>query len=128
MILLTVEEIIGLHKKLVLDTGGFADIRDRKLLESAVYGAVASFEGQAAYPTISEKAARLSYSLIKNHAFIDGNKRIGILVMLMTLRLNKINLLYSQNELIVLGLGIADGSIGYDDILNWIHIHTVQGP
>lgn len=84
MILLTVDEIIGLHEKLVDATGGSAGLRDRGLLESAVYSADASFDDIALYPTVEEKAARLAYSLIHNHAFADGNKRIGVLAMLMT--------------------------------------------
>ena len=65
----------------------------------------------------------LHFPIVSNHAFIDGNKRIGVLVMLMTLRLNKIEIVYSQAELISLGLAIADGTFKYDEILNWIMMH-----
>ena len=60
---------------------------------------------------------------MNNHAFLDGNKRIGMLSMLMILRLNQVNIKYTQRELIALGLGVADGSIGYDEILDWIISH-----
>jgi len=53
------------------------------------------------YPSVEEKAARLCYALIANHAFVDGNKRVGVLAMLMTLRLNAVALEYTQQELIV---------------------------
>ena len=87
MIILTVDEIIDIHKKIVMATGGSSELRDRALLESAVYAAEASFDNEEIYPTIQEKAARLAYGLISNHAFVDGNKRIGVFIMLMTLKL-----------------------------------------
>lgn len=66
------------------------------------------------------------FALTKNHAFIDGNKRIGVFVMLMTLQLNGKTLIYSQKELIQFGLSVADGSFSYDDILSWIHSHLKE--
>lgn len=125
MMLLTVDEIIAIHSKLTERTGGSDGLRDIALLESAVYGAESSFGGKEAYPSIYEKAARLMYALTSNHAFIDGNKRIGVLVMLMTLRLNNIQLSYTQDELVAVVMLAADGSIGYDEILVWIKEHKV---
>ena len=121
MIILTVEEIIRLHTRLTQKTGGSDGIRDIGLLESAVYSATSSFGYEEAYPTTEEKAARLMYALVKNHAFVDGNKRIGVLVMLVTLELNGIKLKFTQAELIKLGLGVADGTIGYEEILSFIN-------
>lgn len=123
MILLTVEEIIELHDKLIDRTGGSQGLRDHSLLESAVYSAMSGFGGSEAYPTVEEKAARLMFALTNNHAFIDGNKRIGVLTMLMTLQLNNVKLQYTQSELISLGLAVADGSKVYDQILDWIMEH-----
>lgn len=123
MILLTVDEIITLHEKLIQRTGGSNGLRDRGLLESAVYSADSAFEDVEVYPSVEEKAARLAFSITGNHAFVDGNKRIGILVMLLTLRLNDITLVYTQAELIALGLGIADGTLDYSAILIWITNH-----
>lgn len=123
MILLTVDEIIYLHSKLIAKTGGSDGLRDRGLLESAVFGALGGFGDEEAYPTIVEKAARLMYSIINNHAFIDGNKRIGVVVMLTTLRLNEMNLKYTQAELIELGLNTASGTVDYNYILNFIKTH-----
>lgn len=125
MILLTVEEIIVLHKKLVLKTGGSDGLRDRGLLESAVYSAYIVFGDKEVYPSIEEKAARLGFSLISNHAFVDGNKRIGVVALLVILRLNNVALQYTQEELIRLALSVADGSAGYDEILKWIKDHKV---
>lgn len=123
MIILNTDEIIFLHCKLVERTGGGDGIRDMNLLESAIYSASASYCGSDAYPTIEEKAARLMYSLTNNHAFIDGNKRIGVVTMLVTLRLNNIKLQYTQSELIEFSLGAADNKFGYDEILEWIRVH-----
>lgn len=125
MILLTIDEIIEIHKKIVLATGGSSELRDRGLLESAVYSAEASFGDTEQYPSAIEKAARLAYGLISNHAFIDGNKRIGVFVMLMTLKLNDIIIDYTQEELTELGFGAAAGRFQYNDILLWIKTHKV---
>lgn len=123
MINLTVNEIIFLHEKLIQRTGGMSGLRDIGMLESAVYNVIKSFGEQDAYPTTFERAARLAYAIIMNHPFNDGNKRTGILVMLITLRLNNIYIKYTQDELIVLGLSIADGNKRYKDILAWMKSH-----
>ena len=123
MILLTTDEIITAYHKLIAKTGGLDGLRDKGLLESAVCSANASFDGFEQYPSIEEKAARLAYAIMTNHAFLDGNKRIGILVMLMTLRLNQVQISYSQAELIELGLSIAAGQSDYSNIYNWIVSH-----
>jgi len=123
MIILTVAEIIGIHEKLTAATGGSPGLRDMGLLESAVLGCYQSFGDVELYPTIIEKAARMAYALCKNHAFVDGNKRIAVTAMLVLLRLNDVTLTYTQQELISLGLGIADGSLDYAAVLAWINAH-----
>ena len=123
MILLTVDEIISLHAKLIERTGGSDGLRDMGLLESAVYSAQGSFGEEEAYPTIEAKAARLLYALVNNHAFVDGNKRIGVFVMLMTLKLNSVDLSYTQAELVEVGLSVASGAWDYSAVLNWIKQH-----
>ncbi len=126
MIRLTTDEVIRLHEKLLSATGGSPGLRDQGLLESAVWSADAAFGNVERYPSIEEKAARLSYALISNHAFVDGNKRIGILAMLVTLDLNDVALQYSQTELIELGLAVANGQAKFDDILVWIYNHKLD--
>lgn len=123
MILLTVDEIIMLHEKLIATTGGTPGLRDRGLLESAVASVNAGFEDVEQYPTVEEKAARLAFSLVSNHAFVDGNKRVGMLAMLMTLSLNSVSIQYSQAELIALGLATASGTVKYDGMLAWVTAH-----
>ncbi|MFR8459952.1 MAG: type II toxin-antitoxin system death-on-curing family toxin [Ruthenibacterium lactatiformans] len=65
----------------------------------------------------------MGYALVKNHAFIDGNKRIGVYAMLIFLDVNGIRMSYSDNDIITLGLGIADGSLNYKDVLTWVNRH-----
>ena len=123
MISLTIDEILRLHQKLLDATGGLPGVRDMGLLESAVYSAMQVFGDEELYPTPEQRAARLAYAITKNHPFVDGNKRTGILTMLMTLYLNQVEIHYTQAELIRLGLSAADGSAGYDEILGWINQH-----
>ncbi len=123
MILLTIDEITDLHSKIIFRTGGSDGLRDMNLLESAVYSAATSFGDVENYKTAEEKAARLMFALVSNHAFVDGNKRIGVFVMLMTLKLNNIEIKYTQAELISLGLSVAAGQTDYSGILNWINTH-----
>jgi death-on-curing protein len=123
MIILTTSEVIELHEKLVAATGGSPGLRDKGLLESAVLGCYQSFGGDDLYSTVIEKAARLAYAICKNHPFVDGNKRVSVTSMLVILRMNDINLSHTQQELITLGLGIADGSLEYENIVAWINAH-----
>lgn len=123
MMLLSVEEVQRLHAKLISKTGGSDGLRDIGLLESAVYSANAGFDGYEKYSEIEQKAARLMYALVSNHAFVDGNKRIGTLVMLVTLKLNGIELKFTQKELINLALNVAKGYAAYDEILQFINSH-----
>ena len=83
------------------------------------------FDGQEFYPTKEEKGARLGYTLISDHVFVDGNKRIGIYVMLTFLEVNGIRMEYTDEEIVKIGLAVADGSMGYDELLAWVQSHRV---
>ena len=104
-------------------TGGSVGVRDEGLLDSAIEGAFATFDGVELYPSKEEKAAKLGYSLISNHAFVDGNKRIGVYVMLSFLELNGIRIEATDEDVVALGLGAADGSMTQEDVLSWIKNH-----
>lgn len=123
MIRIDKEKVLLLHQLMAEATGGDIGVRDEAMLESAVENAYATFDGAELYPTKEEKAARLGFSLISNHAFVDGNKRIGIYVMLLFLELNGIRIEADNDEVAALGLAVADGSAGYEEILKWIHAH-----
>ena len=114
-----------LHIQLIESTGGCDGIRDEGLLDSALESPFQSFGGEELYPSIQAKAARLCYGLVKNHAMIDGNKRIGAHTMLAFLAVNGYELRYTQKELVDLILDIADGKKEYGDILSWILVHQV---
>lgn len=120
---LSIENIILFHGKIIKETGGSAGIRDRGLIESALNRAFVTYDGEDLYPGINEKIAAIAHSLISNHGFIDGNKRIGVAVMVILLRMNNINVSYTQKELIDLGLKAAQGIMKEKDILNWIDEH-----
>ena len=107
MIRLTVNDIMFLHEKIIDKTGGIRGIRDIGLLELAVNSPFASFDGEDLYRTVEEKAKQLCNSLIRNHPFLDGNKRIGILAMLVFLDLNGKRLNITNEEIISLGLNAA---------------------
>ncbi len=121
---LTKTQMLKMHSLLIQETGGSGGIRDEGLLDSALNLPFQSFDGEDIYKTIQAKAARLGFSLINNHPFVDGNKRIGILVMLVFLEINGIEIICTDEELVELGLGVADGSVSYKDLLNWIIDHS----
>ena len=123
MIKLSREKVLLLHQLLAEATGGSVGVRDQGLLDSALEGAFAGFGDQEFYPTKEEKGARLGYALISNHAFVDGNKRIGLYVMLSFLEMNGIRIKCTDEELIQVGLSVADGKMGYEDLYNWVLEH-----
>lgn len=125
MIKFSKEKVLLLHQLMAEATGGDVGIRDEALLESAIENIYATFDGVELYPSKEEKAARLGFSLISNHAFVDGNKRIGIYVMLSFLELNGIKIWASNEDVVNLGFSVADGSANYDDILKWIQTHKM---
>ena len=120
MIKLTKAQILALHKKLIDRFGGSHGLRDEGLFESAISTPYQTFAGQDIYPTVQEKAVRLCFGLIKNHPFIDGNKRIGALTLLITLELNNINLIITNEELTKEILLIASGEKNDQDLLIWV--------
>ena len=112
-----------LHARLIEATGGSDGIRDEGMLDSSLANPFQSFGGEELYPSIQTKAAQLCFGLVKNHAMIDGNKRLGTHVMLVFLALNGYELSYSQQELSDTILALAAGQIGFEDILQWIIEH-----
>ena len=118
-------QVVELHQRIIKASGGSPELRSTALLESALARAQAGFGGIDLYPTTEEKAAALSRGLIQNHAFVDGNKRIGVIAMLLVLRMNHIALQYAQSELISIGLDLASGNCDIPETLQWIHSHKV---
>ena len=126
MIRFSKEKVLLLHQLMAEATGGSVGVRDNDLLESALESCFATFDGADLYPTKEEKGARLGYALISNHAFVDGNKRIGVFIMLTFLEMNSIHIDATNEDIIHIGLSVADSSMQYDDILEWVRQHTVK--
>ncbi|MEG1536217.1 MAG: type II toxin-antitoxin system death-on-curing family toxin [Clostridia bacterium] len=120
MIKFSEEKVLLLHQLIIQETGGGDGVRDYALLNSALQNAFATFDGKDLYPTKEEKAASLGYCLVSNHAFVDGNKRIGMYVLLTFLGVNGININVSNDEIARVGIALADGSMKYKQLLEWI--------
>lgn len=123
MIRIRKEKALWLHQLVTKETGGSPDVRDLGLLESALESAFQTYGGEELYPTTVEKAARLGFSLIANHAFLDGNKRIGILVMLTFLQVNGVSLDIDNDDVARIGLAVAAGEMSYEHLLAWLRAH-----
>ena len=124
MIKFSKDKVLLLHKLIAEETGGSIGVRDEALLESALEGAFAGFGDREFYPTKEEKGARLGYTLISNHAFVDGNKRIGMYVMLTFLEVNGLRVECTNEEVAEVGLAVAAGTMDYEALLAWVREHT----
>ena len=125
MIRLSKPQIFLLHEQLIAETGGSSGLRDEGMLDSALNAPFQTFGEEDVYPSLQQKAARLCFGLVKNHPFLDGNKRIGAHVMLVFLALNGIELQHTQTELSDVILQLAAGTIQSSDLLNWILAHQI---
>ena len=125
MIRFSKEKVLLLHRIMAQATGGSVGVRDEGLLESALEAAFSEFGGVEFYPTKEEKAARLGYSLISNHAFVDGNKRIGMYIMLTFLEVNGIHMDCTNEDVIHAGLSVAAGTMDYEGLLAWVREHRL---
>lgn len=123
MIRLSKPQILLLHEQLLEATGGSSGLRDEGMLDSALNTPFQTFGGEDVYPSTQQKAARLCFGLVKNHPFVDGNKRIGTHAMLVFLALNGIELEYTQTELSDVILRLAAGEIPSSGLLEWILNH-----
>ena len=125
MIRLSKPQILLLHEQLIAETRGSSGLRDEGMMDSALNAPFQTFAEEDVYPSLQQKAARLCFSLVKNHPFVDGNKRIGAHVMLVFLALNGIELQYTQTELSDIILQLAAGTIQSSDLLDWILTHQI---
>lgn len=123
MIWITLEDIIMIHSRIIQTTGGLDGIRDKAGLEAAIAAPLQSFGGIDLFPTVIEKIARLGYGLAANHAFIDGNKRIGAMLVQLLLKWNGYSIKLRHNELADMFIDIANGKADEKDLLKWITKH-----
>ena len=117
---LTFEHVIAMHELIARKTGGDCGLRDRALLESACLSVYQTFDGEELYPSTEEKAARLCYALVSDHAFVDGNKRIGMLALLTFLALGGISVDFSSADVYEIGMQLASGEMTYEELLSRI--------
>ena len=123
MIWISAEDVILIHSRVIEGSGGLDGLRDRDGLEAAVSAPMQTFEGKELYPTDLEKIARLGFGLASNHAFVDGNKRIGAMMTQLLLKWNGYDLTLHTGELADMFIAIADGTAKEKDLLDWIHRH-----
>lgn len=122
MILL--EDVLRLHSLSLQYYGGKDGIREMDMLQSAIGRPFQTFGGEELYPTLFEKASALLESLVKNHPFIDGNKRTGFLVYMTFLRENNYWIHVEKEIMYEFIIGVAEGRNGYQEILSWTQLHA----
>lgn len=120
---LSVSEVLRLHERIVAQTGGAQGLRDLGALQSALAQPTMTFGGDDLYPTLASKAAALAYSLVMNHPFLDGNKRVGHAAMEIFLVLNGYQLHADTDEQERLFLDLAAGLVTRDELQDWVERH-----
>ena len=123
---LSLGDILELYRRIVEETGGATGIRDLNGLQSALAQPRMTFEGKDLYPSVAAKAAALGFSLIRNHPFIDGNKRVGHAAMELFLVINGHEIEASVDEQEAVILGVASGDIDREEFLNWLELHMIE--
>jgi len=122
--MIPIEEVIQIHALLIQKFGGITGLRDGEALHSALTRPYQMFGGTELYPTAEEKAAAILESIISNHPFLDGNKRLGFVLMKLTLLEAKIDLIVSQEELYNFIIEVAMGKSDIEKITAWIKIRA----
>jgi death on curing protein len=121
---LSIEQVIEIHRRVILQSGGSAGLRDRGALESSVLQPLQTFGGHDLYPTLVERAAALGFFLIQNHPFVDGNKRVGHAAMETLLIINGAELVAPVDEQEAIVLSVASGRISRDQFTEWVAAHV----
>lgn len=123
MIWINAEDVILIHSRVIGTTGGIDGLRDRPGLEAALSAPLQTFGGQELFPSPLEKIARLGFGLASNHAFIDGNKRIGAMMTQLLLKWNGFRLVLKEGDLSDMFIAIAAGQRDEEALLSWIEDH-----
>ena len=122
--MITIKNILRLHELSIITYGGSQGIRDQGLMESAIARPYQTFGGEDLYPTVFEKAAALTESIIINHPFIDGNKRTGFLAMLIILEIGNLKITASNDATYNFTIQISTGEMKFEEILIWLKNNT----
>ncbi|MDY5083099.1 MAG: type II toxin-antitoxin system death-on-curing family toxin [Candidatus Limivicinus sp.] len=123
MIWISAEDVILIHGRVIQGSGGLDGLRDSAGLEAAIAAPMQTFDGQELYPSDIEKIARLGFGLASNHAFVDGNKRIGAMMTQLLLKWNGYDLALRSGELAEMFIAIANGAAKEKDLLDWLTEH-----
>ena len=124
MIYLKINEILAIYEEVIRETGGSKGIRDIRLLESGVARPQATFGGEDLYPDVFSKAAALGHSIIQNHPFVDGNKRVGYMSMRIFLNINGYDIKASFAEKYKFVMEIAEKILNEESIAGWLKKHS----
>jgi death-on-curing protein len=117
---LSIDQVLDLHRRQIREFGGASGIRDRGALESAVARPQATFGGEDLYPDVVAKAAALMHSLVMNHPFVDGNKRVGAHAGIVFLLVNEVEQDFSSPELTEVTLAVARGELSAEALAIWL--------
>ena len=125
---LIMADILNFHKLLASDEKlqTSSIIRDKNLLESAVNNPFQTFGGEDLYKTIFEKAAQLAFGLVKNHGFVDGNKRVAVHAMAVFLYINGYDTNFSQEEIVKIGMDLAESKLSAENLSKLLEERTFQ--
>ncbi len=122
---LSKEDIIYIHYKLILLTGGYEGIRNEGMLDSAINAPLQTFDSIDIYPTLIDKVIRLSYSLTCNHPFFDGNKRVGAMVLTIILDENGIKTDFTNENLVDIFVKLAANELTYEAFAALVKSHII---
>lgn len=128
MRILTLDEVLELHQLVLKSSGGAAGVRDHGALESALAQPLMTFGGAELYPTLADKASALGFSLVMNHPFVDGNKRIGHAAMETFLVLNGLEITATVQEQEAVILALAAGTLKREPFTEWVRSHITPRP
>ncbi len=123
---LSIDQVLELHRLVIEQSGGGAGTRDRGALDSAVAQPHMSFGGTELYPNVAEKAATIGFSIVCNHPFIDGNKRVGHAALETFLVLNGLELTVTVDVQEACILQLASGNMIRQEFTDWVVAHVVK--
>ena len=121
---LTLDEVLAVHAHQIATYGGTPGLRDAGLLESAVAMPRTTFDGEHVHGDVYEMAAAYLFHLVKNHPFVDGNKRAGLACALAFLRLNRVRIRATDDEFVKLVVSVAGGDVSKAAIAVFLRAHA----
>ena len=120
---LSLEQVVELHARILEQSGGAEGVRDLAALESSIAQPHQTFDGRELYPSIPAKAAALGFFLVRNHPFVDGNKRVAHAALEVTLVMNGFELAAAVDEQEQVIVGLAAGTLSREELTTWVEQH-----